>query len=92
MVCGPKAPPRPVGTGKFPTLKLSALANTAAAENASGHVDLHSVADAIELPIGKDNHVAAHTEEATVFDGDCIGLAIALRHDAVNGSKVSPIR
>jgi hypothetical protein len=29
------------------------------------HVDLHSVADAIELPIGNDNHVSAETKKAT---------------------------
>jgi hypothetical protein len=34
------------------------------------HVDLNSVAGAIELAIGYDNHVATETEKATDFDSD----------------------
>src|SRR6516225_6970538 len=56
------------------------------------HVDLHGVADAVELPVGNDDHVAAETEEATDFDSDRGDFPAALHCHAVNGSKVGPIR
>src|SRR5262249_5856311 len=55
------------------------------------HVHLNSVAEAVELPIGDGNHVAAETEKATNLDSDG-GLAAGLCHYALNSSKIGPVR
>src|SRR5262245_14351825 len=58
----------------------------------SCHVDLHSVADAIEFPIGNNNHVAAETEKATDLDPDRGDFPAGRHCHTVNGAKVGPIR
>ena len=49
------------------------------------HVDLNSVADAVELIIGDANHVGAETEKATDFDSDG-DFAAGPGHYAVHGT------
>ena len=56
------------------------------------HVDLKSVADAVEPPIGDNNHVAAETEKATNSDANRGDLAGGFIRHGVNESKVGPIR
>src|SRR5215467_5580162 len=54
----------------------------------SCHIDLHSVADAIEFPIGNNDHVAAETEKATDLEPDRRDFPAGRHCYTVNGAKV----
>src|SRR5262245_60068956 len=56
------------------------------------HVDLHVVADAVELPIGNNDHVTAKTEKATNLDSDRGDFPAGRHRHTVDGPKVGPIR